>query len=295
MNPKNLIHYYVGDRLVQEKNLSADAQRFLYINPIGKVFRRLLRRRWLCRLSAWYNNSRFSIGLIKAFIKEYAIDMTDFEKPVNTYTSFNDFFVRTLKPNARPIDLNPTAITSPADGKVYVIPDITSNSTFFIKHNPFNIEKFLQSKELAQKFEHGQLFIIRLAPYDYHRFHFPVTAKPTAPKIINGLFESVNPIAFKNGVQPLLENERQLVLLETDNFGTIAMVAVGAMLTGKIVHTFTPTINVNKGDEAGYFEFGGSTVVLLLQRGMAKPKQIFIEHSLQGYETAIKMGESLTE
>jgi phosphatidylserine decarboxylase len=232
---------------------------------------------------------------IAPFIQKHQIIMDDFLKPAGGYQSFNDFFIRKLRPGAREINQDSDIIVSPADAKIYVIPNISTDTLFFVKHKPFNLEKFLGNQKLAEQYKNGTLIIFRLAPYDYHRFHFPADGTPSAPHIIHGRFESVNPLVLKSGIQPLTENERHIVLFKTDTFDTIAMVAVGAMMVGKIVHTYKPNTHYKKGDEAGYFAFGGSTVVLLFKHGIISPLPLFLQHSLQGLETAVKMGQAIAK
>lgn len=293
--PIKHIAYYQEQELVIETNPAFNLLRFLYTHPVGKALKIFLTRRWLCRAAGSYHNSHRSTKDITPFIKQHHINMDDFVQPADGYQSFNDFFTRTLKPHARPIDQDPNIITSPADAKIYIVPNISTDTLFFVKHKPFNLAKFLGNAELAEQYKNGMLIIFRLAPYDYHRFHFPADGIPSSPQTIRGAFESVNPISLKSGVQPLTENERQIVLLKTDFFDTIAMVAVGAMMVGKIVHTFTPNIACKKGDEAGYFAFGGSTIVLLFKHNTIKPLPLLLQHSLQGFETAVKMGQAIGE
>jgi phosphatidylserine decarboxylase len=297
-NPKKTslpIVYYQNETLVSEINPSQGILQFLYHNPIGKILRRIARRRWISSLVGAYYNSSASKHKIEPFIKLYNINMDEYEKPANDYTSFNDFFIRKLKPNTRQIDQGLTSIISPADSKVLVIPDISVDTPFLIKQQPFNLAQFLKDPALAAQYTHGTMMIFRLAPYDYHHFHFPVNCTPSASYRIKGLFESVNPIAFQSTIQPLLENERHLIMLKTEIYDTIAMVLVGALIVGKIIETYAPHKAYKKGDLAGHFAFGGSTVVLLFKQNTVKPAQNLIQHSLQGIETAVKMGSVVNE
>ena len=139
------------------------------------------------------------------------------------------------------------------------------------------------------------MMLFRLAPYDYHRFHFPVDCFATKSKNINGILESVNPIVYKSGIQPLTENERQIIILKNDVFGEIVVVLVGAMFVGKIVQTYLPDKNYKKGEEIGYFEFGGSSIVVLVKKDALKIKENFIKNSQEGFETEVKMGQSINE
>jgi phosphatidylserine decarboxylase len=135
------------------------------------------------------------------------------------------------------------------------------------------------------------MMIFRLAPPDYHHFHFPCDCTPTKTREFGSDYESVNPVSFKAGFQPLAKNVRHLYILETEKFDRVAMVAVGAMFVGHIVKTFTPEKQYAKGDDAGYFEFGGSTVVLVFKKGTIEPLEQFVKHSEEGIETQVKVGQ----
>lgn len=221
--------------------------------------------------------------------------MSDYPRPAESYTSFNDFFTRTIKPDARRINANTQALVSPADSKLYAIENVSSQATFFIKQKPFDLPSFLGERSLADQFQNSSMLIFRLAPYDYHRFHFPCDCTPTAPKRINGVLDSVNPLVYKQNIQPLTTNERLLISLATKEYGQMLMVAVGAMFVGKIVTTYTPDKRYKKGAEAGFFAFGGSTIVLLVKNPGFTMLKTFVDHSLQGLETEVKMGVVVNE
>jgi len=292
----NSVRYFdENNQLVQEKVEHVSLLSFLYKSCIGSIIRPLITRQYLCMLAGIYKDSWLSKHAIKSFIKKHEIIMQDFIIPESGYQSFNDFFCRKLRSGARTIDTNKNIIVSPADCKLFIIDNITRDTLFFVKQKPFNLEKFLNSKKLAQEFEHGTLMIFRLAPYDYHRFHFPVDCIPSKPTMITGRYESVNPLVYKAGIQPLTHNERHIITLQTHNHNDIIMIPVGALFVGKIVETYTPEISYNKGDETGYFAFGGSTVVLLFKQNTITPIKRFLEHSQQGLETAVKMGQAITE
>ncbi len=288
-------YYDLNDNLVAEKIEYVGWLKFFYKNSIGKIFRQLVNRRYFANLCALYQNSSLSKKTILPFIEKYKMDVGEFERTPEEYESFNDFFTRKLKPKSRIIDTNSSIVASPADSKLLVIPNISQDTQFWIKTKKFSLEKFLQNKELAKQYQNGTALIFRLAPYDYHRYHFPADCVASEPKIINGLFESVNPIAGKSGIEFLTENERHLVTLKTKDFSDVVMVFVGAMMVGKITHTYTPEKEYKKGDEAGYFEFGGSTVALLFKPGIIKPCKKYVENSLQGFETEVRMGQAVTE
>lgn len=267
---------------------------FLYRNSFGKVFRSLLVRKFISKLVAYYPDSSFSRYKIKSFIKKHNINKDEFVTKCEDFKTFNDFFVRKIKKESRIIDYAENIVVSPADSKLFVIPDISKEVTFFIKNKKFNLNTFLQDDLLAKKYDGGQMLIFRLAPPDYHRYHFPFNCFAYKPKIINGILESVNPIAYKSGVQPLYENERQVIQLRSSVFGDVCLISVGAMFVGKIIHTFEPEKEYKKGAEVGYFKFGGSTLVLLFEKNKIKVKDIFLKNSAQGYETKVQMGQAIT-
>lgn len=289
------IQYFKNNHLIEECNPSFGMLSFLYNHACGHILRALLRQRCIARIVGLYNASKRSKRNIIPFIKRHSIAMDDFIEPAGGYTSFNDFFIRKLQPGARTVASDSHAAVAPSDCKVHIISPVATNTHFFAKHQPFTLAEFLNSQHLAEQFAGGTLFMFRLAPYDYHRFHFPADCTPSAPQHIKGALESVNPIAFLQGIQPLITNERHLITLETQQFGTILMIPVGAMMVGAIHYTYTPGKKYAKGDEAGYFEFGGSTVVLLFKEGTITPKSDFIKNSLQGFETAVTMGEMINE
>lgn len=294
-NERYVSRFYRNGQLITEKTAAESSLRFFYENLLGRFLRRLFRMPWWSKLIGWYQDSKLSKRAIKKFVEEHTIDMHEFERPANQYRSFNDFFTRKINPHARPIDQREDVIVSPADAKLLVFPVITESMKFFVKTLPFNLETFLQSKQLASAYNHGTMMIFRLAPYDYHRYHFPTSGNVTKAHYIKGQFESVNPLVYSTGVQPLTGNSRYIISLDTTHFDKVLMIPVGAMCAGKMVNTYQPDQHHKKGEEAGYFAFGGSTVVLLFKQGVVKALDPFLAHSAQGFETAVKMGEAVAK
>ncbi|MCF7799555.1 phosphatidylserine decarboxylase [Candidatus Babeliales bacterium] len=288
-------YYNLNNKIVCEKIEAENFLKFLYGNFFGKILRFFINKKYFSKICAVYQKSVFSKRKIKDFIKKHNIDMSQFQEPKNGYKSFNDFFIRKLKGSARLIDYDINTVISPADSKLFVIPDLSKNSEFFVKNKKFNLNKFFQDKNLSQEYQNGILLIFRLAPYDYHRFHFPIDSIPNKPKNINGLYDSVNLIAYKSGIQPLESNERILTVLKTEKFKDIIFVSVGALLVGKIILNYTPNIAYKKGDEMGYFEFGGSTIVLVFKKDTIKIKDKFLKNSANLLETEVLMGQAITE
>jgi phosphatidylserine decarboxylase len=225
---------------------------------------------------------------IEPFIRDYAIDTSEFEPAA--YRSFNDFFIRKLKPACRPIDSRPEVATLPADGRYLAYPRF---DRFFVKGQEFILESFLQNSAYAKCFEHGSMLIARLCPVDYHRFHFPCDGVAGRPHLINGSLYSVNPIALKKRIQILSENKRVITEIDSDRFGTVLYIEVGATAVGTIRQTFKPEEKVSKGQEKGYFEFGGSCLVLLFEKGRIEFDADLVENTRKGYETFARFGESM--
>jgi len=263
---------------------------WLYNNPVGEASMfAIVKRKFI---SSWYGSimdSPSSAEKIKPFIEDYNINM---EIALNQeYNSFNDFFTRKLKESARPIDTNSNVIISPADGKILAYADI-NNSDFIIKGAKFNVSSFLSDSNLAKKYEKGSLIVVRLAPYDYHRFHFPVSGKVSSPTLIEGDLYSVNPIALKQMVEIFFLNKREYVSISTKYIGNVIMAEVGATMVGSIIQTYNGN-NITKGDEKGFFKFGGSTVVLLFEKDKITIDKDLLRNTSSGMETEIKMGEKI--
>ena len=290
-NNKKDTLYFLGTALIKEKTEGLWGVKLLYVCWYGWLFRYFVTRRWVSAFIGWLYTRKGSAKKIEPFIKKHSILIQDFVVPKAGYTSFNDFFIRKLKPGARNISSDLDSCISPADSKIFVFPEIHESMTFFIKELPFNLPQFLSSDEMAQKYSKGSMAIFRLAPYDYHRFHFPVSGVVGNPIWIDGGYESVNPAVYKAGIQPLVTNKRIIIPLHNEQFGTILMVPVGALFVGSIVLTAKTGSAVKKGDEAGCFQFGGSTVVLIAQPGSMTYKKLFVEHAQKGYETAVVVGD----
>lgn len=291
----NGVQFYNQGSLEIEQTERFALLNFLYTHPCGKILRVLVRHRFMAKLLAIYQNSRFTKANIQPFIDHHKICMNDFLVPDGGYRSFNHFFTRALKPGARLIDQRKNIVTSVADAKLFVFENLQRDQDFLIKGCRFMLADFLKNDELAAEYENGTMMVFRLAPYDYHRYHFPFDCFVKKTVIIHGRLESVNPITFATGLQPLIQNERHMITLQSDLFDEVLMVVVGAMFVGKVVSTHHENQDYKKGDEAGFFEFGGSTVVLLFKKNVIKVRADVIKNSAEVKETVVKMGEAVSE
>jgi phosphatidylserine decarboxylase len=275
----------------QEKSVSIIYNKW-FSKPLHAA---LTSSKWPSVLAGLYANTRISSVHIQAFIKKYSINIDEIQDPLSSFKTFNDFFKRKLKPEARPLSQEPDAIISPADGGVLVIENLGLFKSFTVKGTPFNLEKLLKNKDLAKDFEGSTAFIVRLAPWDYHRMHFPLSGTPSQHTVIHGKYESVHPLVYASGIQPLQINERHLILLKSDTASTIALIPVGALFVGAIKETYTPHQYVTQGDEIGYFTFGGSTIVLLFKAGTITVAPEILRNSADGKETPVKMGQLIAK
>jgi len=243
-----------------------------------------------------YDDSAESTKDIKPFIKEYKIDKSELaDTDIASYKTFNEFFYRKLKPGARPIDSSSDAsvIVSCADSRLTTFDSVSNATKFWIKGANFNLENLLKDKDLASKFEGGSLAIFRLAPQDYHRFHSPVDANVTSITAIPGDYYTVNPMAVRSTLDVFTENKRMVTVLTSDKYGLVAFVSVGALLVGSIVLTGANKVGnkLAKGDEVGYFAFGGSTVITVFQKGKVQWDDDLIKNSNSSLETLVRQGE----
>lgn len=248
---------------------------------------------FLSRLYGWLQKTGLSRCKIKPFIHNFKVDSSEFLEPVSSFQSFNDFFIRKLKPEARPITPGNDVAILPADARYLVYENIHDSPGFWVKNHKFRLEELLQDRGLAEKYAHGSMVIARLAPVDYHRYHFPMNCLPEAPQEIQGHLYSVNPIALKRNIHILAQNKRVLTMLQTKNFGTVLYIDVGATYVGTIHQTFIPGEPYAKGDEKGYFSFGGSCLILLFEPGRIQFDQDLLDASHRQIEVLGRMGQSL--
>ena len=267
--------------------------RWAYQNASARPIEKLLFHSSLISrlMGAWFD-SRFSRGKIKTVIEDLSIDMSEASADTESFSCFNDFFVRHLKPEARPFSDDPRDIVSPADGRVLVFPELAEDVFVPVKGYPMSVRTMLPG--IADRFIGGALAIARLCPADYHRYHFPAAGRITHAQDIPGALHSVNPIALGAGPDVFGENKRSWTLIETEALGSYCFVEVGAFGVGSIVNTRTSG-QVQKMEEKGYFKFGGSTVVVVFEPGKISFSEDLVRNSALGRETLVKVGQPLAQ
>jgi len=244
-----------------------------------------------------YNDSPQSRKDIGKFIKQYKLNVTELLEPDPTsYNTFNEFFYRKLRLDARPIESpeDPKVLVSPADSRLMVFVDVDEATKFWIKKKDFTLSGLLHGQHTASHFVNGTILIARLAPQDYHRFHVPCDAKVGPSSDFNGTYYTVNPMAVHR-LPVFTENRRVVTLMHSDTFGAIAYVSVGAVMVASVILTGAAKedVQLTKGDEVGYFAFGGSTVVIVFENGSVKWDDDLLTNSRNGIETLVRMGERI--
>jgi phosphatidylserine decarboxylase len=260
--------------------------RFLYGTTPGRAILRLLVRPTVSRKVGKFLDSRFSRCLVPLFIKKHHIDMKDYEDRL--YVSFNDFFTR--KRCVERIDITPKHLISPCDGYLSVYP-VEENLTYRIKHVEYSLERLVNSRDLAEQFAGGTCLIFRLTPQDYHRYCYVCDGIRTESGAIGGCLHCVRPAAYTS-VPVFVENSREYIVLSTPAFGTVVQMEVGALLVGKI-HNLRSNSRIFQGQEKGYFEFGGSTILVLVKKDRLELSEDVAKQTGNGKEMKICLGETV--
>ena len=242
------------------------------------------------KIAGLFMDSKLSAGFISDFVQSNDIDLSDYEP--QAYKSFNDFFKRKIRPSARPLPKDKNVLISPSDGKVTAY-EIDKVNGFVIKNSVYSVSSLLRDKKLAKRYENGYAVIVRLTPDDYHRYCYAATGVKSHDRTIKGVLSTVNPVV--NEYVPVYkENSRNYCLIRTEEFGDIIQMEVGALLVGRITNAHPyGRRTVLRGEEKGYFEFGGSTIVLLLEKNKVELCSDLLENTREGFETKLKQGEAV--
>ncbi len=291
MEPIIVIDRETGKK-IEEKVFGGGLLKAFYGNPFGRPFAHLISRIPLISslYGAWQKTS-LTRKNIAPFIKTYQIDKSEFRQPIEEFRSFNDFFIRKLKHECRPIAQGQNIAVMPADGRYRFFQNIQETDGFIVKGEKFDLSKLIGDPILSEKYASGTMVMARLCPTDYHRFHFPVDCTPSSSHLINGYLYSVNPIALKQNIHIFTKNKRKITHLESEEFGKVIFIEVGATNVGSIHENFEPNFPYKKGEEKGYFSFGASSLVILFE-----PGKIVLDPDLtqqNEFELLCKMGTRL--
>ena len=275
-------------KLINQTSRQDRLLEMLYGNVVGRALLRTLVSPVVSKTAGWFLSSGISRILIQPFIRRNGIDMEQFEP--RRYRSYNEFFSRKIRPEMRPIDREPTHLIAPCDSKLTVL-KISPDCRFSLKHTEYTVESLLKNDTLAAKYTGGYVLIFRLTVDDYHRYCYIADGKKENNTRIPGILHTVNPIS--NDHYPIYkENVREYSILHSAEFGDVLMMEVGAQLVGRIVNHHEEA-QVARGQEKGYFQFGGSTVVLLFQEDTVRFDTHILENSRLNIETIVRMGEKI--
>lgn len=294
--------YYI-DRISrkkeEEKVYGAAALNLLYGDDwMSRIFSPLLLQMlvkypFFSSLYGKWQNSIFTKSKIPSFIRDFQLDPSEFLEDVSAFNSFNDFFIRKLKPEARPIASGDHVAVMPADGRYLFYQELSKIDGFVVKGERFNLEHLLEDENLASHYSNGSMVMARLCPTDYHRFHFPCDCIPGDTRFINGWLYSVNPMAIRKDIQIFTKNKRTVCKLMTKDFGRILFMEIGATNVGSIHETYQPHVFQEKGAEKGFFSFGGSSLILLFEPGKIQFDADLLEVTRQGLEIKCLMGQKM--
>jgi phosphatidylserine decarboxylase len=273
--------------LVQERVYAAGQLEFLYGTLPGRLLLHgVLSRRTFSWLYGFMKRSRGSREQIRAFIDTLQVETSELEKPVDAYESLDEFFSRRLAPGARPIDRDPDHLLSPCDGRAFAWQSLGGRE-LVVKNTRTTVAALIGDR-LAAELAEPAVLLVRLAAADYHRCHFPAEGVAGTPRVLGTRLHSVHPIALEAGA-PSFANYRMVTRLDTDDFGPLFIVEVGALTVGSIVQTFTPS-RVMRGQEKSYFRFGGSALLMLAHAQHIRFDDDLVRATSEGFESRVRVG-----
>ena len=263
----------------------------LYTTKAGRLLVKCLVRPGISGKVGTYLDTKASRWLIRPFIRSCHLNMTPYRrKTPGEYVSYNDFFTRELLPGMRTVDMEKTHFPSPCDGKATVYP-IGEDTSFVVKQTRYTVASLLKNRQLAERYQGGYAVVLRLCVTDYHRYIYTVSGEKSDNYFIPGVLHTVNPIAVETA-DVFKENAREFTLIKSDEFGTILQMEVGALMVGRICNYHRGGY-VERGQEKGKFEFGGSTIILLIQKDHVLMRKDLLENTVRECETEVRMGECI--
>lgn len=273
---------------MNEKNIlkkESGSLRFLYHTVIGRWLLKLVTSPTVSKIGGAYMDSAVSKIHIQRFIRKNGIDMREYETA--EYCCFNDFFTRKIRKENRPVSAEKENLVSPCDGRLSAY-KISENADFYIKGSYYSVNDLLLDSRMAPDFNGGVCLVFRLCVDDYHRYGNIDNGKILENRRVPGKLHTVRPIAL-NRYPVFVQNSREYTIIQTENFGIAAQIEVGALMIGKIKNHQTSG-NVVKGSEKGMFLYGGSTIVVLLQKGRVEIFNEFFENTEKDLETQVRFG-----
>ncbi len=281
--------------LRQEVILGDRMLRLAYLSPCRGLLRWPLFGSSFCsRMLGWFADRGFSHRKIAATVEQLGIEMSEVVVPPGGFRTFNEFFCRHLKAGARPLDADQRRLLSPADCRCLVYPELKRESCIPVKGAAFTVSELLgdAGAEYAPRFQNGSLAVFRLCPADYHRYHFPASGRLLRGWRLRGKYHSVHPLALATKIRVFSENVREVSMLDLGAGGLAAFIEVGAFGVASIKQTFASQ-DFQRGQEKGYFAFGGSTIIVILEPGRWRFDADLLAKSAEGCECLLQMGEGI--
>ena len=267
-----------------------DLASILYHTQAGRLLLPVLTSRRLSEAVGRFLDTPASGFLIPFFVKKNGIDLSEYH--TDQMCSFNDCFSRRIREELRPVDLRPQVLISPCDGLLKAF-RIRDGLVINVKEARYSIRSLLKNPRLAARYEGGTCLVFRLCVQHYHRYCYIESGKKSRNVYIPGILHTVRPTALEN--HPVFtQNCRSYTLIRTERFRTILQMEVGAMLVGRIINHHEEA-QVTRGEEKGCFQYGGSTIIVLLQPGTPPVAARYYEAALKGEEIPVRLGQALTE
>ena len=261
---------------------------FLYDTVGGRMILRILTHPSVSKLCGAFLDSFLSRPLIRPFVNANSIDMSEYVS--GNFHCFNDCFARRIKPGMRPVDPDPSSFVSPCDARLTVY-EMEEGVVIPVKQSRYSIARLLHSRKLAARYNGGYCLVFRLCVDDYHRYIYFDNGVKGVNHFINGKLHTVQPVALEK-VPVFTENCREFTVMNTENFGKVTQMEVGAMLVGKI-HNHHGRHVMKRGEEKGSFFYGGSTIILLVEKGRAVIDDTILKASSKGEEVRVRQGETI--
>jgi phosphatidylserine decarboxylase len=300
-NPPEIKYFNrMSGRIEAEKVYGDKFIKFLYCSVAGQKIGMAFTNKYFSKFYGAFQDLPSSHYKVRPFIDKFNIPINDYEPgtrpaldPRDSYRTFNEFFIRKFKLGKRSFVSEPHRMPAFAEARYVGFEAINEKGLYPVKGHFLLAKDLVGNEQVAKIFEGGPLLIARLCPVDYHRYHYPDSGKVIDNFRLPGAYDSVNPFALKYKNQIFIKNERHVSILETQNFGRLAYIEVGAICVGKIVQSHRWNKPFMRGEEKGYFLFGGSTVVLLGEKGAWKPSADIIKNTEKGLETYLHLGSEV--
>lgn len=301
MSNKQINYYNRSTQSLETELVYGDgAIKFIYDNSFGQILAPIVASKPISQLYGCYQDLAISKSKVPPFVEKFNIDLSIYkagsvstEKKENSYKNFNEFFIREFEENQRSFVDDENKMPAFCEARYFGHQEINNDVNIPVKGKLLNSKDLLGESKWSETFEGGPLLVARLCPVDYHRYHYPLSGETLDSFQIKGQYHSVNPLALKSKPEIFIINERRASILETEKFGKLAYIEVGAAMVGKIIQSHDETKAHSKGDEKGYFLFGGSTVILLGEKGKWSPSDDILRNTKDGVETYLHLGEEV--